>query len=171
MVIPCLMYLASVGTRSCSLQADGYSLINATDVAMGIVTTYKNSGLGADNRFYISYLSVSLLLNILLTLMIVIRLIIHIWDIRKTVGASNGFDRLFTTIATVVTMLVESYALYAVAFLPNIVLLAIGSWAWGIFFAAVGPVQVCAVSTFPRCAKTLIYHCLIGTTYRSLPSI
>ena len=57
------------------------------------------------------FLSISISLNILLTLMIVIRLILHSKNIHDTMGSPAGVSRLYKTITTV---LVESSALYAV---------------------------------------------------------
>ena len=137
----------------------------------GIVSTYRSSGLGADNGFYVSYLSVSLSLNVLLTLMIIIRLIIHIADIKKTLGVSNGSNNLFATATTVITMLIESYALYAVTLLLNIILLAVGSWFSNVFSVAVGSIQVRAASNIPRFATTLAHFCLTAVAHRSSPRI
>ena len=70
----------------------------------------------------VPYFSISLALNIILTLVIVTRLILHSRNLREATGAPATTGRLYNTI---ITMLVESCALYAVAFL-----LYIGSyWA------------------------------------------
>ena len=85
MVIPCLVYLASVGALSGLLTAEVDTLIDTADIAIGIVNTYERSGLKAFDHasevFFISYLAVSLSLNVLLTLMIVVRLTVHIRDV------------------------------------------------------------------------------------------
>ena len=120
MALPCLMYLASVGACS-TPEAGGDILINTTNVAMGVAEAYQGSGMTPDSvtavNFNTSYLSISLSLNVTLTLMIVVRLIQHIRNLRKATGALDGSSGLHAATATVVTMLIESYALYAVAIL------------------------------------------------------
>ena len=158
MVFPCLLYLASVGTYSSPPQVESATLINAIDVAMGGVHIYERLGTRANSNtligFTTSYLSICLSLNVLLTLMIVIRLMIHVRSLRKATGASSGSSGLHTATATVITMLIESYALYAVALLAYLIPWAIESWVTLIFTGTVGTIQVCPVSTSPRCAPT-----------------
>ena len=60
----------------------------------------------------IPYFSISLSLNVLLTLMIVIRLVLHNRNIRAIMGAPVGISGFHRTI---ITMLIESCALYAVS--------------------------------------------------------
>ena len=67
--------------------------------------------------------SISLALNVILTLMIVIRLVLHSQKIRRALGAPATTSGLYNAL---VTMLVESSALYAVSFL-----LFIGPWGAG----------------------------------------
>jgi hypothetical protein len=61
---------------------------------------------------------ISLLLNVLLTLMIVTRLILHIRNMRNAMGTSVEASGLYKSI---VSVLVESCALYATSFLVYIV--------------------------------------------------
>jgi len=77
--------------------------------------------------FGLSYFSISLSLNILLTLMIVIRLVLHIRNIRTVMEAPSGFTGLYKTI---VTMLIESSAIYAASSL-----LFLGFWGSGSYVA------------------------------------
>jgi len=63
-------------------------------------------------KFTSVYLSISLSLNILLTLMIVIRLVMHTRNVRAVMGNPGGIGGLYKT---VITMLIESCALYAVS--------------------------------------------------------
>ena len=79
--------------------------------------------------------------------MIVTRLIMHRRNVRKVMGASGGAIGLYTA---VVTMLIESYALYAVAFLLYMVPWAIESWVLSIFSSVLGAVQVRGVFAFPE---------------------
>jgi hypothetical protein len=74
--------------------------------------------------------SISLSLNVILTLMITARLILHHRNLRNAIGASSGVSGLYTTI---VTILVESCALYAITFLPFIVSDAVGSYTLYLF--------------------------------------
>ena len=140
------MYLASVGTCSSPPQAGGYTFTNITDVALGIARIYYGSGM----RYYTvtsanldtSYLSICLSLNVLLTLMIVIRLMMHIRNIRNATGASDGSGGLHTAAATVVTMLIESYALYAGILLAYTISRAVNSWVIALLDEVLGAVQV-----------------------------
>ena len=82
-------------------------------------------------------------LNILLTLIIVVRLILHSRTMRPSMGGPTGISGLYKDI---VTMLVESSALYAISSL-----LFIGPWGAGnsaadIFLPILAETQVC---TFP----------------------
>ena len=116
---------------------------------MGVAQTYFGAGTGYDFstavNFNTAYLSISLALNAILTFMIVTRLVLHIRNVRKAIGTSSGAGGLHTTAATVATMLIESYALYAVILLVYIVPWALNSPVQLIFFAVTGPIQVRAV--------------------------
>ena len=154
MAFPYLMYLASVGTCSSPSQAGGDTLTDTTDVALGIANIYYDLGL----RYYTitatdistSYFSVCLSLNVLLTLMIVLRLAVHIRNVRKVTGASDGSSGLHTVTATVVVMLIESYALYAGVLLAYTIPWAMESWVTTLFAGVLGPVQVRVFSTVPN---------------------
>ena len=108
---PCVMYIGSVGMYlSCSrttvtLRAD----VGGT--AMGIILIYQTTTPITSTWFGLPYLSISLSLNVILTLMIVVRLILHGKNIRAATGSSAGIGGLYKTIST---MLIESCALYAV---------------------------------------------------------
>ena len=78
---------------------------------MGIMLVHVNSELAGNAWAGLSFLSISFSLNVLLTLMIVIRLILHVRNTRAAVGIS-GIGGLSKAI---ITMLVESCALYAVS--------------------------------------------------------
>lgn len=71
-------------------------------------------------HFGLPYLSISISLNVLLTLMIVVRLVLHSRSIRAAMGTSSGIGSLYRA---TVAMLIESSALYAVSSL-----LVIGLW-------------------------------------------
>lgn len=125
-VFPCLMYLVTV--------------------AMGIAFTYQCSQPASLLSNYVAdygtaYYSISISLNVLLTLMIVTRLILHHKNIRDALGPLARTGGLYKTIVTILT---ESCALYAVTYL-----LFIGPWASAspvsnIFFPILAETQVIA---------------------------
>jgi hypothetical protein len=93
---------------------------------MGIVFTYQTLRPEYFNEQQVtinlglSFFSISVSLNVLLTLMIIVRLTLHSRNVRNATGASAGATGLYNAI---VTVLIESCALYAVSFL-----LFIGPW-------------------------------------------
>ena len=93
-----------------------------------------------------SYTSISLSLNLLLTLMIIVRLILHSRNLQRAIGTAGGATGLY---ATVVTMLIESYALYTVVLLLYIVSWNTYSSTIGLTSRVVGNIQVRAVLTIP----------------------
>jgi len=115
------------------------------------------TGLGLP-EFSVPYHSISVSLNVLLTLMIVIRLALHGRNIRTATGSLAGINGLYKTIPT---MLIESCAIFAVSSVlvvgalavviysptsnPNIHV--IGSCVVNIFFPILAEIQVRA---FPR---------------------
>jgi hypothetical protein len=111
---------------------------------MSIALTYEISQPSETwNSFQInlglSYFSISVSLNVVLTLMIVTRLILHSKNVRNAMGAATTVTGLYKTI---VTMLIESSALYAASFL-----LYIGPWGANsdisdIFFPILAEIQV-----------------------------
>ena len=86
---------------------------------MGVMLIYQSSVLTGVEWSALPWFTISLSLNIILTLMIVVRLILHTRAIRTAMGGS-GIGGLSKAI---VTMLVESCALYAVSSV-----LVIGPW-------------------------------------------
>ena len=85
------------------------------------------------------HLSISVSLNILLTLMIVTRLVLHGRIIRTATGTPAGTSRLYNTMAT---MFIESSALFSVNSLVLIGLWASGSSAAGVFPVIIAETQV-----------------------------
>ena len=71
---------------------------------------------------YITYMSLSLSLNVLLTLMTVTQLILQSWNARTAMGSPAGISGLYKSIATTP---IEPSALFAVSSLLVIILLAI----------------------------------------------
>jgi hypothetical protein len=114
--------------------------------------------------FGLPYFSISLAINVILTSMIVIRLVLHSRNIRNAMGTQDGASGVYKAI---ITVLVESSALYTVSFL-----LFIGPWSSTsyveyIFFPPLAQVQVRAVSSFSF-RTSISCHCfLITATNRS----
>ena len=114
---------------------------------MGIMLVYQatevTDGVYFSVWFGLPYFSISLSLNVFLTLMIVIRLMLHARDIRASMGGT-GIGGLYKVI---VTMLIESSALYAVNSLLILGPSSAGNSASDIFIPILAETQVCA---FPR---------------------
>jgi tellurite resistance protein TehA-like permease len=92
------------------------------------------------------FFSLSVALNVLLTLMIVARLILHNKNMRDAVGSPARVGGLYTAI---ITMLIESSALYAINSLLFVVPWSIRSPLAALFFPALAETQVRAVFPFP----------------------
>jgi hypothetical protein len=141
------------------------SSANVTCPVTGSVVVYRQASQAVNANpidFGIPYFSISLGLNLILTLMIVIRIVRHSRDVRDAIGSLVRPKRLY---GAIVTIFVESSALYAVVFLLYIAPWGAGSSLQFIFFPILSQVQVCA--TFSRCAAVLGYGYLIMGTNRS----
>jgi hypothetical protein len=127
--------------------------VDVTGTAMGsawvhVVATEPNTlHLSAPLRnIYVSYFVISFSLNVLLTLMIVVQLFRFIRRINGAMGARNALTQLHKAI---ITMLVESFAIYAVNYLLLIALFGVGNSFMNIFSLVLAETQVCAtVSSF-----------------------
>ena len=135
---------------------------NPINVGMGIVTLcFQYSAEDAFSvlgfsKFGVVHLSISVSLNVLLTLMIVIRLILHARNVRTATGTLAGISRLYKTIST---MFIESCALFTVTSTLVIGALAAYIYNWNTniwitgriivetFFPVLAEIQVCS---FPR---------------------
>ena len=107
---------------------------------MGIAFVYQSAQAPFDIWSALPYLSISLSLNILLTLMIIARLILYTRDTRTALGMS-GIGGLCKTI---VMTLVESCALFAVNSLLVIVPIGAGNPIWSFFMVIMAEILVCA---------------------------
>ena len=87
----------------------------------------------------IPYISISLSLNVLLTLMIAVRLVLHGRNVRAATGLRARIGGLYKTI---VTMLIESSALFAVCSLLVIIPRSVDSPATNLFFPIFAVTQV-----------------------------
>ena len=90
------------------------------------------------SRSTLPYISISLSLNILLTLMIVVRLVLHGRNVRAATGSPVGISGLYKTIAT---MLIESSALFAVSSVLVIGVMAVDSPLTNTFSPALAETQ------------------------------
>ena len=123
---------------------------------MGIVTLYDvskpNSNLwyGMSRSFGLPYFTISVGLNVILTLMISVRLILHCRNIRGAMGSVSGVNSLYKT---VVTMLIESSALYVIPSLLFIGPYAARNFASDLFLPILAEVQV---ATFVRPIRNII---------------
>ena len=106
-------------------------------------------------NFGTPYFLISLALNVILTLMIVIRLIMHRRNIRNAMGAQDRASRVYKTI---ITILVESSALYTVSFLLFVGPWGATSYVEDIFFPPLAQAQVCAVHLF---FSAISGHCFL----------
>ena len=103
------------------------------------------------SKFGVPFLSISVSLNVLLTLMIVIRLILHGRQIRTATWPAVGTSGLYKTVST---MLVESCALFAVSSLVVVAALAAyeNSWNEVVYFPGGYVVDI----FFPILAETQV---------------
>ena len=115
--IPFVIYLASWGTCSNSPQPKVVLVLSNYNAATGIAVIYASVLLYPDilryDRWSDAYYPIALSLNVLLTLMLITRLVLHSKNIRSAMGTQGGVSGLYKTI---ITMLVESGALYATSF-------------------------------------------------------
>ena len=125
--------------------------VNFTGTGVGIASIYLNSLLSTTSAILehtvSSYYVICLALNILLTLMIVAKLILHRRNLQHAIGTSNAITGVYTTI---VVMLVEFYALYAIALLFVVVTWALQSVGLNVAGKILSYVQVCTVFHFPN---------------------
>ena len=123
--IPSLLYLASVGMCSSLCEVTATLLANITVTAIGVASVYDTSKpvtsinrSPSTTRDQASYDIVCVSLNVLLTLMIVVRLVLHRRNIQNAMGASFDTSGLYKSI---ISMLIASCALYAGSFLAYVV--------------------------------------------------
>jgi len=93
---------------------------NLSNTATGIIIIVFQARASDTYGISILHLSISVSLNIFLTLAIVVRIVLHGRNIRAATGSRAGISGLYKTIAT---MLLESSALYTVTSL-----FLIGTW-------------------------------------------
>ena len=124
---------------------------------MGTTYIYKASTPGVDDltEFGTSYFSVSFSLNILLTLMIITRLVLHRRNFQNGLGTKDRGGGLHTAL---ITIFIESYALYAITFLLYIPSWATTSWIAAILSKFVGPAQVRAAFVLLHRAQNAKHH-------------
>ena len=116
---------------------------------MGIIVTYLNlhpnstfSNVVDVYSLHISYDWIFVLLNILLTLMIIARLILHSRNLRNAMGVSWAATGPYKTI---ITMLIESFALHGLTSFVYLVFGAVKIPATAILNPVVPATQVCVI--------------------------
>ena len=115
-------------------------LANVTDIGTGILWSYCGvRSYDASRDYGIANASICVLFNVLVTLMIIIQLALHTRNIRNAIGASPGLGGLYTA---VITMLVESSALSAIAYLLYIASDSAHSSSAYLFSQPLGEIQV-----------------------------
>jgi len=125
----------------------GPCLIFLGSMATGVLFLYRTWRLDVKDwesftiRYSIPYFSVSISLNVLLTLMIIIRLVLHSRSTRTPAATLAGIGGLYKTI---ITMLIESSALYALSSLLVIGTFVSGSCAADLFLPILAETQVIA---------------------------
>jgi len=140
MAFPCLIFLGSVGAYLSSPRTVVTLNANVGNTATGILTMYPIlEAMSYSVWSGIPYLSISLSLNIILTLMIVGRLVLHGRNVRAATGSPAGISGLYKTIAT---MLIESSALFAVNSLLVIGTSPPANPATSVFTSILGVTQV-----------------------------
>lgn len=158
---PGLMYLGSLGTRRVFPKPMVAFSANTTDIAMGTLLIYYQTvrpectawGSGTVN-IGTPYYSVSVALNVVITAMIIARLALHNRQLQDAVGPSlRRSDGFYDS---VVSMLIESSALYAVTFVLFIIPWAINNPAEFIFYPFLAQTQVGAVFTPPEVQLSVI---------------
>ena len=142
------MYLASIGVTRIFRELIATLLANVTETVMGILWPYHVAKANDPPYVYdMAYWSICVSLTVrgILTLMIIVRLTLHIRNIRNAIGASSGLGGLYTA---VITMLVESFALSAVGYILFIASFSTTTFVAAIFSAPLGEIQVSVVFLF-----------------------
>ena len=125
---------------------------NLVEIAVSIVFIYQYSRpinipnfLASVLDYAVPFHTISCALNIILTLMIITRLFLVHRNVRKAMNARVRVNGLYKVI---VTSLIESCALYSVAFVLFVGLLAASSSILGVFLPVFLQVQVCVTLCF-----------------------
>ena len=141
--IPALLYMGSVG-EGLVLVSTLWILTSMSYQALGICflkqvgATSQSPWAASGINFTIPYYSMSLALNILVTILIVIQLLIYRNRISKVLGKAHGAEY-----ASVAAMIVESAAMYSSFALLFLVPFALNHPLSQIFIQSLPPVQVC----------------------------
>ena len=140
---PSLMFLGSAGMYLSSPRTVVILRADVGNIAMGILALLPSDLVVSLLPWNLAWFSISLSLNVLLTIMIAVGLILRGRNVRAATGSSTGLGGLYKTIAT---MVIESSALYAVSSL-----LVIGLWAprspgLYLFIPVLMEIQVCVFS-------------------------
>ena len=136
---PFLMFLGSVGTYLSSPQTV-MTLKANVGIAIGILSLRPSVEWARISPWApLAYLPISLSLNVLLTLMIVVRLVLYGRNVRTATGSPAGISGLYKAVAT---MLVESSAIFAVSSLLVVVTWGVNIPVMNVFLPILGETQV-----------------------------
>jgi hypothetical protein len=141
--VPVLLYLGSVGEHTPPALVLRVLTILSHQV-MGICflkqvgATSQSPWSASGVNFTIPYFSMSLALNILVTILIVIRLLLFRRRVNKLLGKSHGAQY-----ASLAAMIVESAAMYSSFALLFLIPFALNSTVSQLFIQSLSPVQVC----------------------------
>ena len=172
---PSLMYLASVCACSTLRYQTAFLSSDFTMTAMGIAFIYQFSRPDSITKSSLSvahfgtpFISISLALNLILTLMIVVRLAWHNKNIRNAMGASSGIGGLSRAVATILT---ESFALYAINFILYIRPYGTASIFQFLFWPILAETQVrVSPRTYLPYYVAILRHCrAVAIGYRPIP--
>lgn len=148
MLLPVPMYMGSFG--ACYRLYHRHAQLTNSFAAMGIMVLFEiqlpasNLWTALSAQFVLAYFTLSLSLNILLTLLIVLRLLIHRHRAREYLGATHA-----TNYTSIVAMLVESSALYTAFSLIFIVSYVRKSAVQNLFLPVLGEIQVSVMWNAP----------------------
>ena len=129
------MYLGSVGAHFSPPRTGGDTQVNINNIALGIILIRRTTEVFGALWPVLAYLSISVSLNVLLTFMIVIRLVLYIRNTRTALGITGAGGLC----KAVVTMLVESCALYSVSSLLVLGPMSTGTGRIANFFIPILP--------------------------------
>ena len=116
--------------------------VDATNIGIAaavLISQSIDTGPDPDVNLSITYTSISLSFNVILTLVFLVRFVLRHGNIRAATGSPTGLSGLCKTTAT---MFIESSALYAINSLLLIGVRGASSSAEAIFLPVLGQVQV-----------------------------
>jgi len=147
LILPGLVWLGGVGQLHSTHFVSSIirnSLLTASGILLLISVTHSDNSFYAQRSVNISiaFWSISMGLNVILTIFIVGRLLYARYRIKSSLGSRYGQNYL-----SVASMLVESAALYSIWALVFLITYARGSAAQNILLPPLGQIQVCGINS------------------------